>query len=176
MIIKRDSNGRFIKGEAGLCRGKHLTSEHKKKIGIANKGKAPTPSTFKKGCQIWLGKHHSEKTKKKMSEIQTKIAKTGKKSQNWKGGKTYLNGYILVYAPENPHNHNKYYGEHRLVMEKKIGRYLEPREFVHHINGVRDDNRIENLILLNGNSEHNYFHKHSWFKKGHKYFPHKLKK
>lgn len=63
--------------------------------------------------------------------------------------RTITNGYAFVRRPDHPRA-NKYTGrvrEHTIVMEQKIGRYLLPDERVHHLNGVRDDNRPENLEL-----------------------------
>lgn len=41
-----------------------------------------------------------------------------------------------------------YIYEHIVIAESVIGRYLKNNEVVHHLNGIRDDNRIENLIVL----------------------------
>lgn len=70
-------------------------------------------------------------------------------SPHWRGGKhTNPKGYVLMYAPNHPtHNGKGYVAEHRLVMEKMIGRLLLRTEHVHHLNGIRDDNQPENLEL-----------------------------
>ena len=73
------------------------------------------------------------------------------KSCNRPGRIKTLGGYISILAKSHPNaNKSGYVLEHRLVMEQKIGRFLESHETVHHINGVRDDNRPENLQLRQG--------------------------
>ena len=96
----------------------------------------------------------------------------GPKHPNWKGGRKKSRGYILVYLPSHPFSmKNRYIREHRLVMEKHLGRYLTPKEVVHHKNEIRDDNRIENLELCDSSGRHIFDHHHeSWLravKKGH---------
>jgi hypothetical protein len=74
---------------------------------------------------------------------------TGEQSFGWKGGKTTTSsGYVNVYIPTHPNaNSVGYVLEHRLVMEQQLKRYLTPQETVHHKNGIKTDNRIENLEL-----------------------------
>ncbi len=81
----------------------------------------------------------------------------GNSNHRWDGGTTTVSaGYVMVKAPDHPEAYqNGYVLQHRIVMEAKIGRYLHPWERVHHKNGIRDDNRPENLELwvLKGRSK-----------------------
>lgn len=76
----------------------------------------------------------------------------GEKNWNWKGGisRSHPLGYVYIKPPVgHPHvTVRGYVMEHRLIMEQHLGRYLTPEEVVHHINGIKDDNRIENLLLF----------------------------
>lgn len=77
----------------------------------------------------------------------------GENSFNYKGYKPWMtvHGYMMVRAVDHPNADKRgYVREHVLVMEEKIGRYLEDTETVHHMNGIRHDNRPENLELWQG--------------------------
>ncbi len=106
----------------------------------------------------WLGKKHSEKTKKKISESKKKQNLIREKSPHWQGGrKIHPKGYILIYIPQHPFSRKSgYILEHRLVVEKQIGRYLKPSEKCHHL-GQRDDNRPHMLMAFKNTDAHNRF-------------------
>ena len=88
----------------------------------------------------------------------------GEKNPRWKGGRYKAsNGYIMVKAYGHPKAYRNEIMEHRLVMEQTLGRHLTSSEKVHHINGIKDDNRIENLVLCQNDKEHLYHHRlKSW--------------
>ena len=83
------------------------------------------------------------------------VGRSGADHPQWRGGRRIdEDGYVLVYCPDHPHARNGCVAEHRLVMERKIGRLLRPEEVVHHINRVLADNKPENLRLYASHSKH----------------------
>ena len=86
----------------------------------------------------------------------------GERNNAWKGGEfKNSQGYIEVSLGGLPdedlrltRGRKKTILKHHLVMSKQLGRSLESYEMVHHKNGIRDDNRIENLELLHYTAHH----------------------
>lgn len=88
-----------------------------------------------------------------------KLFYSGKNNKKWNGGKAFSShGYIQDHMPSHPYCDDRgYVYEHRLVIEKHLGRYLSTNEVVHHIDGNKSNNSLENLRLMT-NEDHSRFH------------------
>lgn len=114
-------------------RGHKVSDEQKIKLMLANLGKKQSPETIAKRVAALKARPHKQR-------------------------RETSNGYILIYAPDHPNNYHGLVLEHRLVIEKALGRELQANEVVHHINGNTKDNRSENLFVFDGTGSHLKFH------------------
>ena len=127
-----------------------------------------------KACGIprWVGIKHGEPVNAYCHTCSNAIngrtamlGKNGALAPTWAGGRTraasgYISVYVTAESPYFPMAHAKmgirgYIYEHRLRMAEHLGRCLDSNEVVHHKNGIRDDNRLENLELILSAGKHN---------------------
>ncbi len=118
------------------------------------------PSKIKLGRGKYCSKACSQEiTNKALTRngVKSRFTK-GQVPHNYTGKSITARGYIEIYSPKHPNRTNRgYVKEHRLIIEKHIGRYLNRDEYVHHINEDKQDNRIENLQIVS-HKEHMIIH------------------
>ena len=131
-----------------------ISPETREKISRAKMGHPVSRETRVKLSAAFRGRRLNPDHCQKIS-----LGLRGSKNPNWRGGRRSTpGGYVAVYSPDHPFANRGYVLEHRLVMEVHLGRMLLPKEVVHHINGIPDDNRIENLALFSSNGNHLHHH------------------
>lgn len=103
----------------------------------------------------------------------------GHRPFNYNGGRLVHKGYVYILTKDHPNSdRDGYVSEHRLVMERHLGRILDKEEVVHHKDRNRSNNSIDNLELKKSQSEHMQEHYpkgthiykdiHPWLGKKHK--------
>ena len=110
-----------------------------------------TPHEYKEGI---YRKHCSYKCSNSHIQTEKQNKERSKKLNGRKQHQTLITFGKYKYVTIN----GKSYPEHRFVMEQHLGRKLDSKEIVHHINGDRGDNRIENLEVVN-HKRHVYLHR-----------------
>ena len=119
----------WISGRGNTCTTKCLS---------CGKEKEYTMSRIRKGGGLYC----STKCRAKSMGLNRRM----ENHPNWKGGKRIdTRGYVLI---KKESGNVGYIREHRLVMEEQLGRKLNKWEIIHHKNGIKDDNRLENLEIV----------------------------
>lgn len=153
-------------GKPSPHKGYKMSDEQKEKLRVIFTGRKHSEETKEKCRQITLNLCKDPEFRKKISkgmighsvsgETRRKISigNSKEKSPHWKGGRwQHKSGYIMIRVDGHPESdRDRYVEEHRIIMEKHIGRPLRKDEIVHHINEIRNDNRIENLELMTRSS------------------------
>lgn len=141
-INKRNLNSKIC---SRSCNAIHATRIRQKRLLEAKAGRH---------C-LHCGKELNHRQTKFCSLSCAKKSSWGSGNPMWRGGrKKHSEGYVYRYCPTHPQNTYGYVLEHRLVMEGLLDRRLEKHEIVHHLNGIKNDNRPDNLELIGSQGEH----------------------
>jgi len=89
------------------------------------------------------------------------VSRMGANNSNWGGGTRRRGKYMQVKSPDHPlRGRDGYVYLHRLIVEDALNRYLWPWELVHHVDWDKENNAIDNLVVVT-RTEHNVIH-HPW--------------
>jgi len=163
--IMKPNKTSFKKGQISWNKGKSMSNESKRKLALS-KFKIVIPKdiiydlyhnqqlSFAKIAEIYDVKINTVSRLYKFYGFKSRSLKESQliRYENIKKGTIDKDGYKQI------HINGKKVREHRYVMEQHLGGELLPTEPVHHINGIKTDNRIENLELFDGHSKHSKFH------------------
>lgn len=145
---------RWTKEEDALLRDIFEHSTHKEMEKIFNR---PPSKVSRRARKLGLKKTRASvrRSAKIAAKTRRKHDFSGENNPNWKGGVKITRGYKYIYSPNHPNKDSRnYVAEHRLVMEKELGRYLDGKEEIHHLDGNRLNNSVDNLVLCKDSSEH----------------------
>lgn len=160
--------------------GKKQSPEHIEARTTKLRGRKRSPEAIEATRRARVGIKLSTETRVKMKAAQKEIherpewreRQRAAQKKRWEGHVRFFRGYRYVFVPEDDpmrcmatKSRKGYVPEHRLVIARHLGRPLDPREHVHHINFDRGDNRIENLELMTPSTHmalHNSLRAEAW--------------
>jgi hypothetical protein len=141
---------RFAKGHN--MRGRRVSAETRARQSAAMKGRPLSASARAAISAANKARRYSPDERARRS-----AASRGEHNPAWKGGRSlHSKGYVLIRAPDHPRQFNGYIYEHILVWEASNGP-LADGYCVHHLNGDKQDNRLENLEAMTI-GEHSHLH------------------
>jgi len=143
----------FKKGATPWNKGITYTAEFKAEIDETRKSLKGKPMPKPDGFSKTMRKVNPPLGRK----IKFSGRKTRKKIREWR------KGYVWLYKPDHPTSRKKapdygYVLEHRMLMELHLKRSLTALEVIHHIDGDKTNNKIENLICCKNSKEHGQIH------------------